>query len=473
MEEVRSFLLDFDPASCLGHTLRNILGSSSHLDVKLQQASIESCGQELCDVDITRIISQYNPALTFVVLSPSMLKKASILFQSIRQRFPEMPIMVILEEGEPDGVFDFLKLKAVDFITPPLKAIDILPRVLRLLEQSSWRETQKQALKGKLGFKKLIGESHSFMAEVEKVPLVAKCDASVLISGETGTGKELFARAIHYLSSRASKPFIPVNCGAIPTELVENEVFGHERGAFTGAITSRYGIIHEADGGTLFLDEVDCLPLLAQVKLLRFLQEKEYRPLGSTKICKADVRVIAASNADFEESVNAGKLRQDLYYRLNVVPLKLPPLRDRQDDIPVLAHHFLHKYAFEFGRDKMDFSPGALQKLMLYNWPGNVRELEHVIERAVILCQHGTIQDNYIILSGKPENPKPKSFQEMKTEMITTFEKNYIQGLLLAHRGNITRAAHAANKNRRAFWQLIHKHRIDVQSYRPNSIPLA
>ena len=214
----------------------------------------------------------------------------------------------------------------------------------------------------------------------------------MLVLGETGTGKEVVGRAIHYLSPRAGKPFVPVNCGAIPVELVENELFGHERGAFTGATGSRDGLIQEAEQGTLFLDEVNALPLMAQVKLLRFLQSKEYRALGSTKSMQGDVRIIAASNADLEAEVAAGTMRRDLYYRLNVVPIVLPPLRTRSTDIILLARHFLAQYAAKLNSPAVAFSPEAERKLLLYSWPGNVRELEHVIERVVVFCTGKIIQ---------------------------------------------------------------------------------
>jgi len=300
--------------------------------------------------------------------------------------------------------------------------------------------------------------------------VVAKSDISVLISGETGTGKEMVGRAIHYLSPRASQRFVPVNCGAIPVELLENELFGHERGAFTGASGSRDGLIQEAEKGTLFLDEVDCLPLLAQVKLLRFLQEKEYRPLGSTKSLKGDVRIIAASNANLEQAVAAGTLRRDLYYRLNVVPINLPPLRDRSADILVLAHHFLAHYAARLNTPAREFSPEAERKLMLYSWPGNVRELEHVVERLVVLSTQKIIQASHIVFPGENDHLGALSFQEMKAQVITQFETNYIQNLLIAYKGNISRAAEAAQKERRTFWQLVRKHKIDVQKFKVSSL---
>ena len=331
------------------------------------------------------------------------------------------------------------------------------------------KQTQ-QALTEKLGLQKLIGKSPVFTAEINKIPILAKFDVSVLISGETGTGKEMVARAIHYLSERADKPFVPVNCGAIPAELLENELFGHDRGAFTGASDCRSGVIQEAEKGTLFLDEVDSLPLLAQVKLLRFLQDKEYRPLGSTKAMKGDVRIIAASNAHLETAVAAGTLRRDLYYRLNVVPMLLPALRHRANDIILLARHFLAEKAARLNSPAVDFSPEAERKLMLYSWPGNVRELEHVIERVVVLGTEKTIQEDHIILSGQINQPDQLSFHEMKANVISEFETNYIQSLLIAYKGNITKAAQAAQKERRTFWQLIRKHKIDVHKFKVTEV---
>jgi len=313
----------------------------------------------------------------------------------------------------------------------------------------------------------VVGERLPFLDEIKKIPTVAKCDANVLIGGETGTGKELCARAIHYLSPRASKPFIPFNCGAIPTDLMENELFGHVQGAFTGASTVQPGLIGAADSGTLFLDDIDCLPAASQAKFLRFLQEKEYRQLGSAKTVKADVRVIAATNSDLEAAVDEGKLRQDLYYRLNVIPITLPALRNRREDIPFLAGHFLNKFVSEFDKQLTGFAPEAMQNLMIYDWPGNVRELEHVVERAVLFSESTIIQESDIIL------PKPKSsackasFKEAKAISVNQFEKNYLKSILLAYKGNITKSAEAAQKNRRAFWQLIRKHQIDVQAFKP------
>lgn len=311
--------------------------------------------------------------------------------------------------------------------------------------------------------KELIGTSTAFVEEINKIPVIARCNSSVMISGETGTGKELCARSIHSLSHRANGPFVPVNCGAIPVELAENEFFGHQRGAFTGAALSRPGLIAEAEGGTLFLDEVDSLPLLLQVKLLRFLQEKTYRPLGCSKECRADVRFIAATGIDLEEAVRSSRLRRDLYYRLNVLTIKLPPLRERREDIPLLSEHLLKKHMVEMDKEVKGFSPASLQKLVFYDWPGNVRELEHVIERAAVLTRENVIQACDIDLPEMAEHSK-LSFKEAKEQSIMQFEKTYIKKLLIIHGGNISRAARAAQKHRRAFWELIRKYDIDASS---------
>jgi DNA-binding NtrC family response regulator len=268
------------------------------------------------------------------------------------------------------------------------------------------------------------------------------------------------------LSPRAFKPFVPVNCGAIPVELVENELFGHKRGAFTSATTSEHGLIHEADGGTLFLDEIDHLPLLAQVKLLRFLQDKEYRPLGSNKVCTADVRLVAATSSDPEEASQRGIIRQDLFYRLNVISLVLPPLRERKEDILLLAKHFLGLYAKKFQKPVQGFSAEAKQRLLLYEWPGNVRELEHVVERALVLTDDELIQGVDMMLSRHKTQSPLESFSVAKTKYIAQFERRYLQDLLLAYDGNVTHAAVAAHKNRRVLWELIRKHHIDMQGIR-------
>jgi len=467
MNEAKIFLLDLNPSSNVGSALGEILSSFPNIGVQLKHESQKEGKSAHCVGELCTLLSRCNSDLIFVVLSPSHLAQGRALFQSISRERMELPIIVVPEACEPDDMLSLLKLGAADFITPPLKAVDILPRLWRLLEHKQQTQTLTHKLKEKLGLKQMVGKSPTFLDETKKIPVVARCDASVLISGETGTGKEMCARSIHYLSPRANRPFVPFNCGAIPTDLLENELFGHAQGAFTGATTSQPGLIREADAGTLFLDDVDCLPLLSQVKLLHFLQEKEYRQLGSAKICQADVRVIAATNADLEAAVEKGRLRHDLFYRLNVVPISLPALRDRQEDIPLIARHFLKKYAIEFDKQLTGFTSEALKTLMLYDWPGNVRELEHVVERAVLFSEHIAISEFDICLLDKKSTTCKMSFKEAKATVVKDFEKSYIERLLLSYKGNITKAAQGAQKNRRAFWQLIRKHSIDVQTFKP------
>jgi len=464
MKQVTTLLLDSNPASGLGAALREILESARFGDIQLRHAYICVGDPEDVGPERANMGGHSHPDLIFLIQSPGSFKRRRLWVERLSSMDGDPPIILVVEAGEPDELFGWLEIGMVDFITPPLRALDVVPRVRRLLEWSRGDQTLTSRLKKTFGLKQIIGESQAIHAAIDKLPLVAKCDASVLISGETGVGKDLCARAIHYLSRRARYPFVPVNCGAIPAELVENELFGHERGAFTGAAHAQAGLICEADGGTLFLDEIDCLPLQAQVKLLRFLQDKEYRPLGSAKTRLADVRVIAASNADLGESVRSGRLRQDLYYRLNVISLRLPSLRERREDITLLAGHFLDKYAAEFHKPTMSLSADALQELRLYDWPGNVRELEHRIASAVAMAQCEVIASDDLNMprAAGGTGTAPASFREAKTR----FERAYVEDLLLTHQGNITRAAQAARKNRRAFWELIRKHHIDVDRFR-------
>ena len=458
-------ILDLDPTSQLGEGLREILESAGTGEVELRKLErAEDAGPR----EVLDLLPSVDPEVILLVIPAALLERPEALLEAVRRSAPEAPVVAVTAGGEPGDILRLLELGIHDFISAPFRACDVLPRIWRLVERARAAGRDPGKLRERLGLRHLLGESPSFVAAIEKIPLVARCDASVLISGETGTGKELVARAIHYLSPRAKKPFVAVNCGAVPTELVENELFGHERSAYTGAFTQQPGVVQEAEGGTLLLDEIDTLPLLAQVKLLRFLQEKEFRPLGSARAQKADVRVLAASNGDLESAVREGRLRQDLYYRLNVVPLHLPPLRERREDVPRLARHFLRKHAL--ARRPAELSPRALQALLDYDWPGNVRELEHVVERAVVLSQdEDLIREHHVVLPRAPGHfgsPTVETFQRAKAHAVARFEADYIRELLAAHRGNISRAARAADKNRRAFWELIRKHGIDARSFR-------
>ncbi|MDQ3816186.1 MAG: sigma-54 dependent transcriptional regulator [Acidobacteriota bacterium] len=446
--------------------LREARDTFTQLGIEFHQKIIDT-RRSCLDRELLKLLEQLRPNILLLSIKPSPCKRVKELIRQLKTT-TQLPLIVITESGTPDQIFALLNLGVDDYLIPPLGIPHILPRIWRLVAHSQVAGDAPFRLLEKAGLKQLIGESTNFLTEIKKIPRIARCDASVLITGETGTGKELFARSIHYLSLRSGKPFIAINCGAIPTELVENELFGHERGAFTNAFARQEGLISEADGGTLFLDEIDSLPLIAQVKLLRFLQEKEYRPIGSGKTARADIRIIAATNTNCEESVLAGRVRQDLYYRLNVIPLVLPPLRERRTDIPLLTRHFLGKYSYEFGK-VVDASPAAMERLRLYDWPGNVRELANVIERAVVLSDKAILsEEDFALPRQKAAAKGGSSFQQIKAQIITQFEREYIQEMLQTYQGNITKAAQASKKNRRAFWQLIRKHRIDVQSFKQN-----
>lgn len=461
----RALLLDISAESRVCSALQGILNSHFQVDIVREPGCNAAFEPAIAGRGFRDLIRRFDPLVIFLILSPEVRDNGRIL-KSVRNEALPVPIIAVVEACEPQRVVELLRAGAADFITSPLNASDVLPRTWKLLRPPSDTLKQTQLLRSGAGLQQLVGESPDFLVELQKIPLIAKCDANVLIEGETGTGKELYARAIHYCSSRAGKPFMPVNCGAIPVELVENELFGHERGAFTSALTLQAGLIEEANGGTLFLDEIDCLPVLAQVKLLRFLQEKEYRPLGSTRIRRADVRIIAASNLNLEQAVENGKMRQDLFYRLNIISLTLPPLRERREDIPLLSRYFVGKYSAEFDKEITGLSQDAMHLLMTYNWPGNVRELEHVIERSIVMSEGLLLQAKDLVLPSLQGAGRCESLQEAKAKEIARFEKNYIQGLLCLCGGNITRAAQVAQKNRRAFWQLIQKHQIDVARFK-------
>ena len=316
----------------------------------------------------------------------------------------------------------------------------------------------------------MIGHSPAFLQAESLIRKIACYDTAVLIEGETGTGKELAARSIHYLSMRRGMPFVPVNCGAIPDTLLENELFGHRKGAFTGASEARPGLIAQAEGGTLFLDEVDALSSKAQVTLLRFMQDREYRPLGCAHSISGDVRVIAASNADLAGLTKSGEFRADLLFRLRVLSVEMPPLRMRQGDIELLAQHCMEMYSQKYGKPAKQLHPDTLVWMNRYDWPGNVRELEHLIHREFLLGEEPAIT-----LGGEKREPARRSgpdrrslnieagFRLAKEQAVADFEKRFLEQLLTLSGGCVTRAAELAGKERRALGKLIKKHGLGVQ----------
>jgi DNA-binding NtrC family response regulator len=459
-------LIDLAPEN--GHlgTLRSIL-EQDDIEVLVPE-KLPSPGYD--PAWVARVCSERHPSLTILLLDHRTLDD-DVMFSGILALLPsDIPVIVAAPDFEATEIRTVLEQGATDFITPPFNSSSVLPRVWRLLRHSALCVGGRATLQEKLALKRLnlIGASPSFLEEIRKLRLVARCDITVMIWGQTGTGKELVARAVHYLSPRSDRPFVPIDCAAVPLELTESELFGHERGAFTGAVTKSQGLIAAADQGTLFLDEVDALSLSVQAKLLRFIQEREYRPLGSSEIRKADVRIISASNCDLQQLVRNNEFREDLYYRLNVVQLRLPGLRQRKEDVVLLARHFAAKYAARFNQPVREFTRGALQKLLMHQWPGNIRELENVVEAAVALCDGPLIRASDLSLASEPSQ-SPASFREAKAQIITEFERDYVARLLCVCAGNVSEAARVAGKNRRAFWELMRKHGIDVGELRAAS----
>ena len=318
----------------------------------------------------------------------------------------------------------------------------------------------------------LVGRSHTFLQALKLINRIARCDAPVLIQGETGTGKEMAARAIHYLGARRGHPFIPVNCGAIPESLLENELFGHEKGAFTDAKEPQIGLVAQADRGTLFLDEVEMLSAKGQIALLRFLQDTEYKPLGSKHLRKADARVIAASNIDLQTLVKQGDFRWDLLFRLNILVLALPPLRERSGDSELLAHHFICEYSARYNERMKVLHPRTLAWVKSHDWPGNVRELENFIHRAFLISDGAVILPDNVdesaaqgIFARNSTGPSDVSFNQAKARLIADFERQYLARLMAETDGNVTLAAKRAGKERRALGKLLRKHGIERGRY--------
>ncbi|MFY9398778.1 MAG: sigma-54 dependent transcriptional regulator [Desulfomonilia bacterium] len=375
--------------------------------------------------------------------------------------------------GSVKTAVDAMKLGAFDYITKPFKADEIKVVIRKALDHLALQEENsylKQQLKAKYKFENIIGTSEKMQKVFGLIDKVAATDSTVLVLGESGTGKELVARALHYNSPRSQNAFVPVNCGAIPEELLESELFGHEKGAFTGAFRARIGRFELANGGSIFLDEVSEMSPNLQVKLLRVLQEREFERVGGVKSIRADVRIIAATNRNLEEEVEQGRFREDLYYRLNVIPINLPPLRERREDIPLLVKHFLNKYGKDMNPSLTGFSKKAMNLLMQYRWPGNVRELENLVERVVVLCEGTQVEPedlpDKILAAGRTRGPSdlisidlPESGIDLSTA-VNEFEKSIIIQALNRSNWVKNRAAKLLNVNRTTLVEKIKKQKL-------------
>jgi DNA-binding NtrC family response regulator len=401
------------------------------------------------------------------------------LLETIRERDDQIPIVILTAYGTIESAVEAMQKGAFSYITKPFKKEEIL---LTIQKAFSFQRLTKEnlnlriELEERLKFPFLIGKSPLMEKVYQRIMQVSRTSATILITGESGTGKELAAKTLHFHSQRKERNFVAVNCSAIPETLIESELFGHLKGSFTGAIRDKKGLVEEADRGTLFLDEIGDLNLVMQTKLLRLLQEGEFKPVGSSKTLTADIRFIAASNQDLMEKVRKKEFREDLFYRLNVIQVVLPPLRDRKEDIPILAHHFLEKYSRLNQKEIRGIAPEGLEALTTREWPGNIRELENVLERGVILNDSGLLQIFDLFpedLSSSPsfkiqENIFQAPFKEAKENIINSFHIEYIRRVLAKHGGNVSLAAKECGLKRPYLHRLMRENNIQSKQYRPS-----
>ena len=377
------------------------------------------------------------------------------LFAEIQKMQPGMPVIILTAHGSIPEAVAATQQGVFSFLTKPVdrdalyKAID--DALLHTVSTSDdlWRES-------------IVTRSPIMLRLLEQARMVAQSDVSVLINGQSGTGKEILAQAIHNASPRSKKAFIAINCGALPEQLLESELFGHARGAFTGAVSSREGLFQAAEGGTLFLDEIGDMPIPLQVKLLRVLQERKVRPLGSNRDLDIDVRILSATHRDLPKAMERGEFREDLFYRLNVVNLKIPALHERAEDIPLLAAHLLRQSADRHKPFVRSFSTDAMKRLMTASWPGNVRQLVNVIEQCVALTSAPVISDALVEQALEGENTVLPTFVEARN----LFELNYLRKILQITKGNVTHAARMAGRNRTEFYKLLSRHELDANDFK-------
>jgi DNA-binding NtrC family response regulator len=399
------------------------------------------------------------------------------VLRAAKARAPETEVVMMTAYATVQDAVTAMKEGAYDYLQKPFDPDDAVLVVARALERKRLRAqavSLRRELEGVYSFHNLVGKSAPMKDVYQLLEQASKLEITVLLNGETGTGKELAARAVHYHSARKERRFVPVNCGALPSELVESELFGHAKGAFTGAVGAKAGLFEEAEGGTIFLDEIGELPLPVQVKLNRVLQEKEIRRVGDNRPTQVDVRVIAATHRDLKAEVAAGRFREDLFYRVNVFPVVLPALRDRREDIPLLASHFLEKHAGALRRDLSGIEADALRALIGYPWPGNVRELENAIERAVAVAKGPKIElrDLPRDVKGTQEGAIPGEvlakmpYREAVDLSRDRVSRDYLTVLMREHEGNVTHAAQQAGMERESLHRLLKRYGIRSDDFK-------
>jgi two-component system response regulator GlrR len=388
------------------------------------------------------------------------------LMEELHLVLPEMPVIILTAYGSIESAVGAIKRGAYSYLTKPFDSQDLLLQIEKALENrrlTSEVKRLKGLLEERFDFANIVARSDKMAKILDVVSQIARTESTIFVYGESGTGKELIAKAIHLSSDRKDKSFIAINCAALPETLLESKLFGHERGAFTGAVRSTKGLFTQAHEGTIFLDEIGDMSLSTQAKLLRVLQERQFYPLGSEKLVEVDVRMIVATNKDLEDLVKQGLFREDLFYRIHVIPLFLPPLRERKEDIPLLVEHFLKRFSQQMKKEVKGVTPAAMQKLMLYDWPGNVRELENTIEYGVAMTQQDLINEELILQPKGVSSPGPlKSLKEARDD----YEKSYLIHLLEICGGNISKAAKLAGKYRADLYDLLKKHNLNIADFK-------
>ena len=381
-----------------------------------------------------------------------------------------MPVIILTAYGTIKSAVEAMRKGAYTYLTKPFNYDELLLQTKNCLEKTKLTKEIKslrKMVKDRYGFDNIIGRSNKMEKVLEQVAKAADSDSTIVIEGESGTGKELIAKTLHLASARSDKQFVAINCAAIPEMLFESELFGYEKGAFTGAVQNKEGLLCQAQGGTFFLDEISEMSPSLQAKLLRVMQEKEFFPVGGRKTIKMDIRFIASSNKNLKDEVAKGNFREDLFYRIYVIEIQLPPLRERKGDIPVLSHYFLDKLSKDANKKITGFSSAALQKLMLHSWPGNVRELQNTIESAVTMANEDIISDNLILPALNAEVNNLKPLKDAKEN----FEKNYLLQLIELTEGNMAQAARLAGKYRADLYELLKKYDLKPSNFRKKQSP--
>jgi two-component system response regulator GlrR len=398
-------------------------------------------------------------------------KDGLALFDEIRARHPSLPVILLTAHGTIPDAVEATSRGVFTYLTKPFDGKALLDVIARALAVEGPAPANATPADGPdPAWRAAIVSRSNRMAEVlAEARLVAGSDASVLIRGESGSGKEMLAQAIHLASPRAARPFVAVNCGAIPENLLESELFGHVKGAFTGAIANHPGLFQAAHGGTLFLDEIGDMPVALQVKLLRVLQDRQVRPVGASVSVPVDVRILSATHRDLDEAMASGAFRKDLYYRLNVVTMALPTLEERREDIPLLAHHFLARLAPKYGRRVNGFAPDALKALTTASWPGNVRQLHNVVEQVTALATTPLVPLALVQRALRVPSVEVLSYADARQK----FEREYLVGLLKITDGNVADAARLADRNRTEFYRLMQKHGLTPGLFRGDAPPVA